>query len=118
MARLGGKGLSPFYCLIKGGKKGCLANDMKDLFYYAQILHQGENTTATRIISDTVVVEQIPNLMRAIGYFPTNKEVSQSNICIHIQCFISQNFNFKCRPLTNSGNIFFYFLKYLNYFYD
>ncbi|KYM76314.1 WD repeat-containing protein 66 [Atta colombica] len=80
MARLGGKGLSPFYCLIKGGKKGWLANEMKDLFYYAQILHQGENTTAARIISDTVVVEQIPNLMRAIGYFPTNKEVSQSNI--------------------------------------
>ncbi|XP_018056834.1 PREDICTED: WD repeat-containing protein 66-like [Atta colombica] len=75
MARLGGKGLSPFYCLIKGGKKGWLANEMKDLFYYAQILHQGENTTAARIISDTVVVEQIPNLMRAIGYFPTNKEI-------------------------------------------
>ncbi|KYN14140.1 WD repeat-containing protein 66, partial [Trachymyrmex cornetzi] len=44
MARLGGEGLSPFYCLIKGEKKGWLANEMKDLFYYAQILHQGENT--------------------------------------------------------------------------
>ncbi|KYM94219.1 WD repeat-containing protein 66 [Cyphomyrmex costatus] len=75
MARLGGKDLSPFYCLIKGGKKGWLANEMKDLFYYAQILHQGENTTAARIVSDTVIVEQIPNLMRAIGYFLTNKEV-------------------------------------------
>ncbi|XP_018404981.1 PREDICTED: WD repeat-containing protein 66-like [Cyphomyrmex costatus] len=75
MARLGGKDLSPFYCLIKGGKKGWLANEMKDLFYYAQILHQGENTTAARIVSDTVIVEQIPNLMRAIGYFLTNKEI-------------------------------------------
>ncbi|XP_018370838.1 PREDICTED: WD repeat-containing protein 66-like [Trachymyrmex cornetzi] len=75
MARLGGEGLSPFYCLIKGEKKGWLANEMKDLFYYAQILHQGENTTAARIISDTVVVEQISNLMRAIGYFPTDKEI-------------------------------------------
>jgi len=75
MARLGGEGLSPFYCLIEGGKKGWLANEMKDQFYYAQILHQGEFTTAARIISDTVVVEQIPNFMRAIGYYPTNKEV-------------------------------------------
>lgn len=75
MARLGGEGLSPFYSLIEGGKKGWLANEMKDLFCYAQILHQGEYTTAARTISDTVVVEQIPNLMRAIGYYPTNKEV-------------------------------------------
>ncbi|KAG5322215.1 CF251 protein, partial [Pseudoatta argentina] len=75
MARLGGEGLSPFYCLIKGGKKGWLANEMKALFYYAQILHQGENTTAARIISDIVVVDQISNLMRAIGYCLTDKEI-------------------------------------------
>ncbi|XP_011063471.1 PREDICTED: LOW QUALITY PROTEIN: WD repeat-containing protein 66-like [Acromyrmex echinatior] len=82
MARLGGEGLSPFYCLIKGGKKGWLVNEMKALFYYAQILHQGENTTAARIISDTVVVDQISNLMRAIGYFLTDKEVSQNKISV------------------------------------
>ncbi|XP_071629045.1 cilia- and flagella-associated protein 251-like [Temnothorax longispinosus] len=75
MARLGGEGLSPFYSLIEGGKKGWLANEMKDLFYYAQILHQGENTIAAKTITDTVVVEQIPNLMRAMGYYPTNKEI-------------------------------------------
>lgn len=44
-------------------------------FVYTQILHQGETTTADRIVSDTVVVEQIPKLMRAIGYYVTNKEV-------------------------------------------
>ncbi|KAG5307000.1 CF251 protein, partial [Acromyrmex insinuator] len=83
MARLGGEGLSPFYCLIKGGKKGWLVNEMKALFYYAQILHQGENTTAARIISDTVVVDQISNLMRAIGYFLTDKEIENimTEIC-------------------------------------
>ncbi|XP_011708199.1 PREDICTED: WD repeat-containing protein 66-like [Wasmannia auropunctata] len=75
MARLGGEGLSPFYCLIDGGKKGWLANEIKDMFYYAQILHQGEITTEPRTVSDTVVVEQIPNLMRSIGYYPTNKEL-------------------------------------------
>lgn len=75
MAQLGGEGLSPFHRLVEGDKKLWLINEMKDLFYYAQILHQSENTTAARIVSDTVAIEQIPNLMRAIGYFPTIKEV-------------------------------------------
>ncbi|EFN85967.1 WD repeat-containing protein 66 [Harpegnathos saltator] len=75
MAQLGGRGISPFYCLIEGGKKGWLMSEMKDLFYYAQILHQGENTTVARVITDTVTVEKIPNLMRAIGYYPSNKEI-------------------------------------------
>ncbi|CAK9820447.1 Cilia- and flagella-associated protein 251 [Anthophora plagiata] len=75
LAHLGGKGLSPYYCLIEGGKKGWLIHEMKDLFYYAQILHQGENTTAPRIISETVSTKQIPNLMRAIGYYPSNEEI-------------------------------------------
>lgn len=75
MAQLGGRGISLFYRLIEGGRQGRLINEMKDLFYYAQILHQGENMTAARIVSDIVAVEQIPNLMRAVGYFPSNDEV-------------------------------------------
>ncbi|KAM0729005.1 Cilia and flagella-associated protein 251 [Formica fusca] len=75
MAQLGGEGLSPFHRLVEEDKKLWLINEMKDLFYYAQILHQSENTTAARIVSDTVAIEQIPNLMRAIGYFPTIKEI-------------------------------------------
>ncbi|KAL6264901.1 hypothetical protein P5V15_004996 [Pogonomyrmex californicus] len=46
MAQLGGEGLSSFYRLIEDGEKG-LANEMKDLFYYAQILNQDENTITT-----------------------------------------------------------------------
>ncbi|KAL2741004.1 cilia- and flagella-associated protein 251-like isoform X1 [Vespula squamosa] len=75
MKRLGGEGLSPFYSLIKGGKNGWLFNEMQDLFYYAQILEQGENTIETRKISDMASIKQIPNLMRAVGYFPSNKEL-------------------------------------------
>ncbi|XP_054001995.1 cilia- and flagella-associated protein 251-like [Hylaeus anthracinus] len=79
LASLGGQSLSPYYCLIEGGRKGWLISEMKDLFYYAQILHQGENTTATRIVSEKVATKQIPNLMRAVGYYPSNEEVT---ICI------------------------------------
>ncbi|XP_046838391.1 cilia- and flagella-associated protein 251-like [Vespa crabro] len=75
MKRLGGEGLSPFCSFIKGGKNGWLFNEMQDLFYYAQILQQGENTIETRKISDMASIKQIPNLMRAVGYFPSNKEL-------------------------------------------
>jgi len=75
MAQSGGEGLSPFHRLIEGGKKGWLINEMEELFYYAQIFRQGGYTIAAKITSDTVGIKQIPNLMRAIGYFPTNKEV-------------------------------------------
>lgn len=76
LAHLGGEGLAPYYCLIEGGRKGWLLKEMIDLFYYAQILHQGENTTATRIVSEKVSTKQIPNLMRAVGYYPSNEEVT------------------------------------------
>ncbi|XP_043588882.1 cilia- and flagella-associated protein 251-like isoform X2 [Bombus pyrosoma] len=75
LAHLGGKGLAPYYCLIEGGEKGWLINEMKDLFYYAQILHQGENVITPRLISDKVSTKEIPNLMRVVGYYPSNEEI-------------------------------------------
>ena len=75
LAQLGGEGLAPYYCLIDGGEKGWFINEIKDLFYYAQILHQGENVIAPRVISDTVSTKEVPNLMRAVGYYPSNEEV-------------------------------------------
>lgn len=75
LAHLGGKGLAPYYCLIEGGEKGWLINEMKDLFYYAQILHQGENVITPRLISDKVSTKEVPNLMRVVGYYPSNEEV-------------------------------------------
>ncbi|KOX75404.1 WD repeat-containing protein 66 [Melipona quadrifasciata] len=75
LAHFGGEGLAPYYCLIDGGEKGWLINEIKDLFYYAQILHQGENVIAPRVISDTVSTKEVPNLMRAVGYYPSNEEI-------------------------------------------
>lgn len=48
---------------------------MKHLFYYAQILHQGENVITPRLISDKVSTKEVPNLMRVVGYYPSNEEV-------------------------------------------
>lgn len=89
LAQLGGEGLAPYYCLIDGGEKGWLINEIKDLFYYAQILHQGENVVAPRVISDTVSTKEVPNLMRAVGYYPSNEEV------IILFFFLNRNFHFQ-----------------------
>ena len=48
---------------------------MKDFFYYSMIRSKDENTTKTRKLDGTVPLDELPNLMRAMGYYPTNQEV-------------------------------------------
>ena len=36
---------------------------------------QGPDTTSTRLVSTTVDIEQIPYVMRAIGFYPSEQEV-------------------------------------------
>lgn len=49
---------------------------MNDFFYYSIIRSKKENTTKTRKLEDKKVpVEELPNLMRAMGYYPTEQEV-------------------------------------------
>lgn len=49
---------------------------MNDFFYYSIIRSKKENTTKTRKLDDKKVpVEELPNLMRAMGYYPTEQEV-------------------------------------------
>ncbi len=40
------------------------------------VYSQGVESTADREISCTVSVEQLPDIMRAIGYYPSDEEVS------------------------------------------
>lgn len=75
MAKLGGVGLEPYYCLIDGGQDGWLYSEMKDLFYYMQILHQGENTAAPRVVSTKIPLYELSDLMCACGFYPTEFEV-------------------------------------------
>jgi len=49
---------------------------MKDFFYYSMIRSKDENTTKTRKLNGTVPLTELPNLMRAMGYYPTNQEVN------------------------------------------
>jgi hypothetical protein len=76
---LGGEGIEPFINLIEGGREGQNFQDMKDFFYYSMIRSKDENTTKTRKLDGTVPLEELPNLMRAMGYYPTEQEVQNMN---------------------------------------
>jgi Ca2+-binding EF-hand superfamily protein len=73
--QLGGKGIDPFMSQIEGGRGGEFFQDMLDYFYFAQLRSQGINTTARRKITGFIPVDQVIQLMRALGYFPTQQEV-------------------------------------------
>ena len=72
---MGGEGIEPFINLIEGGREGQTYQDMKDFFYYSMIRSKDENTTKTRKLNGTVPLDELPNLMRAMGYYPTEQEV-------------------------------------------
>jgi WD40 repeat protein len=72
---MGGEGIEPFINLIEGGRDGQTYQDMKDFFYYSMIRSKDENTTKTRRLDGTVPLDELPNLMRAMGYYPTEQEV-------------------------------------------
>ncbi|KAJ3049757.1 hypothetical protein HK102_012421, partial [Quaeritorhiza haematococci] len=50
--------------------------DLEDYFYYAQLKSQGEDTTARRQITDRVSLDQVPNIMQAMGFFPTEEGIN------------------------------------------
>jgi WD40 repeat protein/Ca2+-binding EF-hand superfamily protein len=64
-----------FIDVIEGGSKGAFMKEIIDYFYYAQIRAQGEETTAKREIKGQIPFGQVPNLMRALGYYPSDKEI-------------------------------------------
>lgn len=76
MFEKGGIELEPFYGLIDEGTDGWLFKEMQDLFYYMQILNQGENSPEPRNVSNKIELTELPCLMRAIGYYPTEYDVS------------------------------------------
>ncbi|XP_023309984.1 cilia- and flagella-associated protein 251-like [Anoplophora glabripennis] len=81
MYLLGGKELEPFYCLIEGGKNGWLFQEIKDLFYYMQIL-QHESMDYPRKVSDSINVSELPELVRTCGFYPTEFELENMMIDI------------------------------------
>ncbi|CAF0905178.1 unnamed protein product [Adineta ricciae] len=76
-AQLGGKDLIPFYKLLEGGREGEIFREMQELFYYSQLRYQDINRFDRREIKATIPLSEIPFVMRALGYYPTEQEVEE-----------------------------------------
>jgi WD40 repeat protein/Ca2+-binding EF-hand superfamily protein len=75
IAALGGDGLLPFYGLLEGGKDGELFSELEDYFYYSQMRSQGVDSMEKREVLITIPLSEIPFVMRALGYYPSEQEV-------------------------------------------
>lgn len=64
--------------LIEGGAGGEFYREARDYFMYSQLRAQGEDTTAPRSAraDGAVPLEELPRLMRALGHYPSEREVS------------------------------------------
>lgn len=61
--------------LLEGGKTGQIYRDLKNFFYYAQISSSTDNPTKAKKLDGKIPRDQIQNLMRALGYYPTKAEI-------------------------------------------
>ncbi|KAL5017193.1 hypothetical protein ScPMuIL_006782 [Solemya velum] len=77
-ATLGGEELVPFYGLLDGGRNGEdgeLFAELEDYFYYAQIRSQGVNAMEKREASTKIPLSEVPFVMRAMGFYPSEQEI-------------------------------------------
>ncbi|KAL6081651.1 hypothetical protein STEG23_007866, partial [Scotinomys teguina] len=73
---LGGEGLTPFYGLVAGGREGKFYRELEDYFYYSQIRSQGIDTMETRQVSEHICLSELPFVMRAIGFYPSEEKIN------------------------------------------
>lgn len=67
--------IEPYVALLEGGRDGDFFQEICDFFTYAQLRSQGEGATSPRRAGGTVPLSELPNLMRALGFYPTEAEV-------------------------------------------
>ncbi|XP_043354194.1 cilia- and flagella-associated protein 251 isoform X3 [Dermochelys coriacea] len=72
---LGGEDLIPFYNLLDGGRDGEFFRELEDYFYYAQLRSQGIDAMETRQVSTHIPLEEVPFVMRAMGFYPSEEKI-------------------------------------------
>ena len=71
--------MKPYCGLISGGLYGTFFQDMQELFYYMQIMAEMK-FNLIRQMKNYLEISDIPDFMRALGFFPTDYEVFILNI--------------------------------------
>ncbi|XP_001506270.3 cilia- and flagella-associated protein 251 isoform X1 [Ornithorhynchus anatinus] len=72
---LGGDDLIPFYNQLDGGREGEFYRELEDYFYYSQLRSQGIDTMETRQMSTHIPLTELPFIMRAIGFYPSEEMI-------------------------------------------
>lgn len=57
-----------------------LTQELEDYFYYSQIRSQGIDTMETRQVSEHICLSELPFVMRAIGFYPSEEKVGRNQI--------------------------------------
>ncbi|RZF35517.1 hypothetical protein LSTR_LSTR010208 [Laodelphax striatellus] len=70
----GGTELQPYYSMLEGGRDGWLMNEIKDYFYYFQLVHEGELMMSKREVTNRIHFCDLFNFLNAVGYFPSATE--------------------------------------------
>eukprot|EP00899_Mesostigma_viride_P015439 jgi/Mesvir1/23897/Mv10681-RA.1 len=61
--------------VLEGGLAGPLFQEIVDYFCYSQIRVHGDGSDVTHDLSNVVPVGEMPNLMRALGYYPSEEDL-------------------------------------------
>ncbi|GBG32283.1 Cilia- and flagella-associated protein 251 [Hondaea fermentalgiana] len=63
--------------------RSAIFEDIVDFFFYAQIRCQGEETTSPRRAEGRVPLREIPSLMRALSFYPSEKQIE--DMCVEVR---------------------------------
>jgi len=89
-ASASGEGMAPFLELLEAGASssaaqahaspgpapGLFYQQVCDVFAYAQIRSQGEDSTARRAVGISLPLGEVPAVMRALGFYPTSHDMA------------------------------------------
>ncbi|KAJ8603503.1 hypothetical protein CTAYLR_005116 [Chrysophaeum taylorii] len=65
--------LDPFLGLLDGDH---VYEDLVDFFYYLQLRRQGEDATDQRKCDGTIHIADVPVIMRAVGFYPSETDIA------------------------------------------
>lgn len=72
--------------LLEGGEDGEFYTDLKNFFYYSQIRRKEENATKAHKLDGKIPLKEIQNLIIALGFYPTLKEIENiQNEVLHVK---------------------------------